>query len=339
MSLRRRSPRGFTLIELLVVIAIIAVLIALLLPAVQQAREAARRSQCKNHLKQIGLGLANYEETHKNYPIGHQYRGTFDGSGLDSASGTDDGGTGFAWSYYILPFMDQAGHYKKFDSSFPIANSGITQSNANRAAAAIPMTWARCPTDLAPLTGNTHAAADIGNIRPHATTSYSASSGSFDGGQGGFPHQNQDQRNGIFYRDSQIQLKDVRDGMSNTIFVGESSWQVNGNGRLYGSVQAAGGFANGQSNRFMATGQLQLNSPIDIPPGVVAASFASDHVGGAHFLFGDGTVRFVNQNIQHTNYPWTAADPYSKIANGGAGYGIYQRLFSRNDRLPVAAFE
>ncbi len=98
----RTRKRGFTLIELLVVIAIIAILIALLLPAVQQAREAARRSTCKNNLKQMGLALHNYHETNKMFPIGHQHRGRLDGQPNDG-----DGGNGFAWSFSILPYMDQ----------------------------------------------------------------------------------------------------------------------------------------------------------------------------------------------------------------------------------------
>jgi prepilin-type N-terminal cleavage/methylation domain-containing protein len=349
MIQRRPVSRGFTLIELLVVIAIIAVLIALLLPAVQQAREAARRSQCKNNLKQFGLGLQNYHDTHNVFPIGHQHRGGWDqtppNSSFDSAGAAGSGGTSFSWTFYLLPFMDQTAHYKKFDSNYPIANSGYPQSNANRVAASIPMSWARCPTDQAPATANTHAATDVGNIRPHATTSYAGSAGSFDGNQAGWPHENQERRNGIFYRDSRIDMKDVRDGLSNTIFVGETAWQLNGNGRLYGSSSTQGyaNTANGQSSRFMASGQLALNHPTGFttPGGVAltpADAFSSEHEGGAHFLMGDGTVKFVNENIHHTTRDWTAADPFDKT-NGGAGYGVYQRLFSRNDRLPMAAFE
>lgn len=109
-SRRSAMRRGFTLIELLVVIAIIAVLIALLLPAVQQAREAARRTQCKNNLKQIGLALHNYHDAHDCFPPG-QIRGW---------NGSFDSGNGFAWGALILPFMDQANLYNLLNPSIPI---------------------------------------------------------------------------------------------------------------------------------------------------------------------------------------------------------------------------
>ena len=106
----RKRRGGFTLIELLVVIAIIAVLIALLLPAVQQAREAARRTQCKNNLKQIGLALHNYESTFGRLPPG-----TFGGMGTCN----DDG---LAWSFSILPYLDQAPLYNQIDAYLAATN-------------------------------------------------------------------------------------------------------------------------------------------------------------------------------------------------------------------------
>ncbi|MFG0295400.1 MAG: DUF1559 domain-containing protein, partial [Maioricimonas sp. JB045] len=104
--------RGFTLIELLVVIAIIAILVALLLPAVQQAREAARRSQCKNNLKQIGLALHNYHDTHGSFPPGYIARYV---SATDPASA--ETGPGFAWGTMILPFLDQSPTYNQLNFS------------------------------------------------------------------------------------------------------------------------------------------------------------------------------------------------------------------------------
>lgn len=120
---RQRVGRGFTLIELLVVIAIIAVLVALLLPAVQQAREAARRTQCKNNLKQMGLALHNYHDVHTVLPAGYFSFPTSDGTGPASAEidpDTWDGGPGWGWGASILPFLEQSSITKQIDTRNPI---------------------------------------------------------------------------------------------------------------------------------------------------------------------------------------------------------------------------
>src|SRR5579864_5723515 len=124
--------RGFTLIELLVVIAIIAVLVALLLPAVQQAREAARRSQCKNNLKQVGLALQNYHGSRNTFPPG--YVSTFDGSGNDT-------GPGWGWGAMILPELDQAPLQNGISFTQPI------EAAANATARVTTLSASLCPSD------------------------------------------------------------------------------------------------------------------------------------------------------------------------------------------------
>ena len=345
---QRVSRPAFTLIELLVVIAIIAILIALLLPAVQQAREAARRTQCKNNLKQFGLGLHNYLDVHGRFPPGQQFRGTWDGT-ADNAGAAGDGGTGFAWGSQVLPFMDQAPLYNQFDFKVPIANTSIPASVNNSKLAATALPFIRCPSDTAPATDVQGGAGLVGSIRPVAVSSYKGSAGSYQGNQGGWPFNVQERRNGLFYRDSAIALREITDGTSNTLAVGEVCWAQAQNGRFYGAVDFQTGYAldgtgnNPQSQRFMATTQDAMNLPVltTPPPNGNAAerndAFSSQHVGGAQFVLCDGSVRFISENIQHTTHLWVAADPYNR-ANNGTGYGTYQRLGSRADGLVLGEF-
>ena len=131
----RASTRGFTLIELLVVIAIIAVLIALLLPAVQAAREAARRIQCTNNLKQLGLSLANYESSNATFPIGTVY-GNFNISGMPGALCTSPGFgnncQNTSWFALVLPYMEQGSLYNSFNSSIGIEGPNFAGSKAEQ---------------------------------------------------------------------------------------------------------------------------------------------------------------------------------------------------------------
>ena len=190
MSVRRRS--GFTLIELLVVIAIIAVLIALLLPAVQQAREAARRIQCKNNLKQFGLALHNYLDVHTSFPPSLCFSGS-------------------SWSVHgrILPYLEQASAYAQvrldLDWAHPV--------NQATKVAELKISSYVCPSD--PNSDRMHyAGPDQGNIRPH---NYGVNFGTWKiydplTNSGG---------DGIFYPNSCTRPADIADGMSNTLLTAE----------------------------------------------------------------------------------------------------------------------
>ena len=132
----RHRNRGFTLVELLVVIAIIGILVALLLPAVQAAREAARRMSCSNNVKQLTLALHNYHDVHKAFPFGHLYRGIHDGDPVNAT-----GGSGFGWGYSILTFIEQSALFDQF-----LATQGIgVPPNDLRCRA-------RCPGSVVPRT-------------------------------------------------------------------------------------------------------------------------------------------------------------------------------------------
>ena len=212
-----KTKRGFTLIELLVVIAIIAILIALLLPAVQQAREAARRTQCKNNMKQLVLAAHNYESTFSVFPIGHQYVGDFDGG-----ANQHWGGTGFAWGAYLLPFIDGANISNLFDYSYPLSGLGQANKENSIVAGSAPASY-RCPSDLIEATA------------PYFTNQpwgYRASLSSYAGMAGSFHNPfvpatagpNAKRRgNGILNRDTGRRFSQITDGTSNTIMIGEQT--------------------------------------------------------------------------------------------------------------------
>jgi prepilin-type N-terminal cleavage/methylation domain-containing protein len=140
-----RRPRGFTLIELLVVIAIIAILVALLLPAVQQAREAARRSQCKSNLKQLGVALHNYHDVHSVFPPG-----CVNQEG-DTANPDDRDRLNWTWPVYLMPYMDQAPLYEQLNPG-PTRATAAVSDPAKRAVMQQPLAAFRCPSDVGPAT-------------------------------------------------------------------------------------------------------------------------------------------------------------------------------------------
>lgn len=209
----RRAKKGFTLIELLVVIAIIAILIALLLPAVQQAREAARRSQCKNNLKQIGLALMNYHDVHKTFCPGVTVAaGTAaitapTASPARAASGVSNF---FSWTTHILPFFDQAPLFKKLDSKVIFSENTATPNN-NAALFSTIVTAARCPSDAGPDQDTAGGVEDMG------VANYVGNYGV------GMPDDNVNPRSvqGILGANTKIRIRDVKDGMSNVILAGE----------------------------------------------------------------------------------------------------------------------
>ncbi|MHC2069171.1 DUF1559 family PulG-like putative transporter [Bremerella sp. T1] len=320
---------GFTLVELLVVIAIIGVLIALLLPAVQQAREAARRMSCSNNLKNLGLALHNYHDIHNNFPIGHQYQGHFDGD-----VNSEKGGTGFGWATGLLEFIEQGNQFDRFDPRFPAGDS--TNSN-NRAVCQTPLDIFACPSDTKP------DQQTDGAITDSATSSYQGAGSSYDGysnhrvGQ----NANRDRFNGVFGRTNRgfiAGIRDVTDGTTNTVILAETRWAMDNNKRNRSRIYCGKDivdYAQGATNAVLVHGQWAMNwtQPEGNPqPHRTAGSM---HPGGAQFCFTDGSVRFLTETIQHTATGWNASNPYDKN-NNGANYGVYQRLFSISDGLVLS---
>lgn len=284
-SLSKPAKRiGFTLIELLVVIAIIAILIALLLPAVQQAREAARRSTCKNNMKQIGLALHNYNETHGCLPSGWVQPSLASTCQANSAT-TSACLPGWGWSAMLLPFMDQANLYEALNiGSTQLAVAPTTESQT-----IIPIF--RCPSD----TGSS-LNTDRGN---HATSNYKVNYGSRGTGTtiNTSPH-NAAPGNGSFWSNSSVRFRDITDGLSNTVLAGETARGVAG-GTTYNGAIWVGYFDNGKTASCVWKMEDHVGARIN---GTSPWAFSSRHVGGAHFLLGDGAVRFISENINGATY-------------------------------------
>jgi prepilin-type N-terminal cleavage/methylation domain-containing protein len=286
---RRKSSGGFTLIELLVVIAVVGILAGLLLPAVQAAREAARRSQCQNHLKQIGLALHAYHEVLGSFPMGYVARRNVDHYATSP---------GWGWAALILPQLEQGPLYNASNMDLPIEYSANLTSRTTALGVYI------CPSDR-----NTGPFTSIRNdgspIVEAQTISYAGNSGqeAWVSGQNVEIDHAPDRTNGLFLRNVVVRLGDVTDGTSQTFAVGErgclltrTAWA----GAIQDGVCTVSPFSP-SSSEAVARGAIQvlvhaddsaINSPIADPD-----NFFSAHECGAHFLMADGSVRFVKQSI------------------------------------------
>ncbi len=328
--MRSKQVKAFTLVELLVVIAIIGILVGLLLPAVQAAREAARRMQCSNNLKQLGLAAHNYHDAYNKFPIGHHFVGTpFNGASRGLAHG---------YSLSLLPYIEQGNLYNQFDQRFPIFEKTITR---NGILAGTPLATFSCPSDIKPPTIDLASEA----IRPAATTSYKGVNGSYNGYHAA--GESSQLRNGIFERDSRgnFGIRDMTDGTSNTFLFAETKWGMNPQGRtrayLYGAADPGAltsGFAAGATECLFVNGFAAINWIVSGLGNRTAGSF---HTGGAQFTLGDGSVHFVSENIDHSQSGWFATNPYMQgntAPRSTTPFGTYQRLFAVADGLVIQNF-
>ena len=284
-----RTRRGFTLVELLVTIAIIGVLLALIVPAVQGAREAARRAQCRNHLKQIGLALHNYHDSNGVFPISH-------GIGL-----YNDTNRGAGWMPRLLPHLDQAALFSKVRWCEPLVDPD------NDVVARTVVRVFLCPSDSH---GNGVMPNRRNSTAPRAVTNYKACLGSnwewgpfapstSSGGRNANQTNGLELCNGFLCRGGDLpplttRMPDIADGTSHTFAVGEAVPEWTWHTWWYGF------------NASTATCAVRLNH-WQKPETALADwfenySFASRHAGGGHFLMVDGSVRFVSENVSHEVY-------------------------------------
>jgi prepilin-type N-terminal cleavage/methylation domain-containing protein/prepilin-type processing-associated H-X9-DG protein len=321
MKPSRSRSRGFTLIELLVVIAIIAILIALLLPAVQQAREAARRTQCKNNLHQIGIALHNYHDTFRIFPPGE----------VMSSKWSQVDGTQWGWAVMLLPHLDQAPMYNQLQpGTLSLRDAMLDPVRLN--SLQLPLEAMLCPSDPSQQLNNDRRLMAGQTLVPLSTANYVAAHGVcawniFS-----------TRKKGVFAHNYGARIRDLTDGTSNTIMAGERATNIQvqtttvkaaaalwaGNNTLL-DIEFSPVLPSQLSDCVMALGYAPINTATGPLAGPMH-QYSSQHEGGAHFLFGDGSVQFLSENMHSHIGPSPATDCVDP-----ASWGTLQQLMGINE--------
>lgn len=341
MSQLKRA--GFTLVELLVVIAIIGILVGLLLPAVQSAREAARRMECSNNLKQIGLALHNYHDTYKMFPPGWL------------ATDGVPGNKAYAWGWTtcIMPFMEKA----NIVDQIRFGKQSVYSSSADLTTRALmeqPLDGFQCPSDVAPITNNWLTIATnrllTGNyIGVHNSDHFHSAAGTRAA--------DHPERGGCFHSQGGVRIRDILDGTSNVLCVGERKWaffDANGNmliataGHAFGTVIEPHvhpwrrGYQLGVGvYRMNLDGTTQEAAQIfeNQVSMRAAQGFSSMHPGGGQFCVADGSVRFLADTVDgHFDNRGVQTDAAGSAATADRQIidTTWERILARGDGQPVA---
>ncbi len=286
-----KPTHGFTLVELLVVISIIGVLVGLLLPAIQAARESARRLQCTNKLKQVGLAMQNYHSAQRHFPSGSNLH-------------DEERKTGISWNVVVLPYLELGTLY---DQIQPLPNGGA----ANFAPEFDLIEAYVCPSALA----------QPNDPEVWKNSNYSAVSGSFRNSESmGLSGNCGDVfTDGIFYAGSRTPISRVIDGTSNTLAVGERTYIIRN--WMYGSEYRGDPFPEASNSNLCSGSSHNILAPINPNPKIFGyykldpdklpsdpevklndLYFGSDHPGGANFMYADGSIHFLDDGIDFTLY-------------------------------------
>lgn len=281
-----RRANAFTLVELLVVIAIIGILVALLLPAVQAAREAARRSMCSNNFKQVSLALQNYADAKKSFPAGTYL---WQSNTCSNPAPGSNGYRGWGWASFVLPYLEENGIYDRFD--FRGRPIDLPSPRVNFPVTAEFVKAFLCPSEpqgpeLVFMTGDgqngTHQDDDCGN------TNMAGVADSVDWTcDGSEPRNNGD---GMLFNNSRVRFKDILDGTSHTLIIGEAIGLDPGSHQgfpwvTWNTLHTANGINTAlyqKPSSFWAVAEM---------------SFSSHHPGGCHFALVDGSVQFLSDNV------------------------------------------
>lgn len=347
---------AFTLVELLVVIAIIGILVGLLLPAVQAAREAARRMQCSNNMKQFGLAMHNYHDTHKTFPSG--FITNYPAGALNTAAMMSvTQRTHWSWGAFILPFIEQSPLYNTLNAG-PREMHDVLATPVGLTALTTPLATFMCPSDPGPTLNNFNQAmadnpadanaawynrfvtSDGTNRIAIAKSNYVMSAcSSVSTTPPVWPQYGP--ATGVAWLNSKCRIADVSDGTSNTILLGERAFRFH---NLNAGAANALGFSStvntpGTSAGIKAAAMCVLglaynginwsaNNRVHQPRG-----YSSNHVGGAMFVLNDGSVQFISENIDYNQrtIPGT-------LVNGAWIDSVFERLIGKSDGQVVGDY-